>query len=194
MRLSGLPESPDQSHTSHSSQFRQLAQQDSTCISAFVAQYSYPLNYKPSLYDLQNRTEYNHPLFAFQKEREMSVLPLHPVVFSFLWLTPGLEPCSPHSQCGTLPDKLKPTFVTKLRIELRMSDSNSDVLPITPPGSCGSYENRTHSNRSTICDVNRYTNEPGNLYGPDSYRENPYYKNENLASSPVRRTDHQRGQ
>lgn len=28
----------------------------------------------------------------------------------FFRLTPGLEPCSPHSQCGTLPDKLKPTF------------------------------------------------------------------------------------
>ena len=35
----------------------------------------------------------------------------------------------------------------------------------TPPStlmlhSSGSYENRTHSNRSTICDVSRYTNEP----------------------------------
>ena len=28
------------------------------------------------------------------------------------------------------------------------------------PAISGSYENRTHSNRSTICDVSHYTNEP----------------------------------
>lgn len=49
---------------------------------------------------------------------------------------------------------------------------------------CGSYGNRTHSNRSTICDVSRYTNEPCNL---SLFRRN--YKNENLVSSPVRRKD-----
>ena len=97
------------------------------------------------------------------------------------------------------PLNYKPSFVdTGLRFELRISDSNSDVLPITLSGIisgpgrpdsyrenrhiivsetiassvglqacfyCGSYESRTHSNRSTICDVNRYTNEPSNLYG-----------------------------
>ena len=33
---------------------------------------------------------------------------------------------------------------------------------------CGSYENRTHSNRSTICDVSHYTNEPLCMRDPDS--------------------------
>ena len=65
----------------------------------------------------------------------------------FMWLTPGLEPCSSHSQCDTLPVKLKPTFVIEDRLELSPSESNSD-----PDASgtqlnifCGSYENRTHS-------------------------------------------------
>lgn len=53
----------------------------------------------------------------------------------FYWLSPGIEPCSYRSQRNALPDKLKTT-------------------------SCGSYGNWTHFNRSTICNVSRYSNEP----------------------------------
>lgn len=53
----------------------------------------------------------------------------------FYRLSPGIEPCSFRSQRNALPDKLKTTC-------------------------CGSYGNWTHFNRSTICDVSRYTNEP----------------------------------
>lgn len=52
------------------------------------------------------------------------------------WLTLRLELYSPHSQCGALPVKLKPTLYidTRPRFELRTSGSNADVLLITPPG------------------------------------------------------------
>ena len=120
---------------------------------------SHPLNYKPSLVDTGIRT-------------------------LFLRCTDG---------CFT--DKLEPTYIlaARFRLELKIADSNSAVLPITLSGFeqherfehsppiwktgaqpsmhmlhiflSGSYENRTHSNRSTICDVSRYTNEPCNLYG-----------------------------
>jgi hypothetical protein len=77
-------------------------------------------------------------------------LPLFTSLFNipcslFFWLTPGFEPCSPHSQCDTLPDKLKPTFVIEDRFELSSSDSNSDMLPLHHSIICGSYESRTRS-------------------------------------------------
>ena len=62
----------------------------------------------------------------------------------FFRLTPGLEPCSPHSQCGTLPDKLKPTFVIEDRLELSSPDSESGMLPLHHSTISGSYESRTH--------------------------------------------------
>ena len=122
-------------------------------------------------------------MFASQKERKMTMLPLHqaalilpilsillhPLLLHskflvpssiFFRLAPGLEPCSPHSQSGTLPDKLKPTFVIEDRFELSSPDSESGMLPLHHSTLCGSYGNRTRCNRSTICDVSRYTNEP----------------------------------
>lgn len=101
----------------------------------------------------------------------------------FYWLTLSLELYSPLSQSGALPVKLKPTyyFDTGFRLELKIADSNSAVLPITLSGDgaawvirtlssgledrctainayaaylfCGSYGNWTRGNRSTICDV-----------------------------------------
>jgi hypothetical protein len=60
-----------------------------TLISSFVVKYSYPLNYKPILlYDFQIWTEYTLLMFTSQKERKMSMLPLHQAVlfsaFAFL--------------------------------------------------------------------------------------------------------------
>ena len=51
-------------------------------------------------------------------------------------MTPGFEPCSSVAQTDALPIKLKPTFylVTELRLELRISESKSDVLTITLSG------------------------------------------------------------
>lgn len=52
---------------------------------------------------------------------------------SFFWLTLGLEPYSPHSQCGTLPVKLKPTFfVIETGFEPISLESKSNVLTIAP--------------------------------------------------------------
>lgn len=110
-----------------------------------LAGYSHPLNYKPSLYDLQNWTENSKLIFSFQKERKFNVLPLHQIAFSY-WLTPGLEPCSPHSQCGTLPNKLKPTFVIGAGLEPTSSESNSEMLThCTIQQSCAAWVNRTLS-------------------------------------------------
>ena len=61
-----------------------------------------------------------------------------------LWLTPGLEPCSPHSQCGTLPDKLKPTFVIEIGFEPISTVSETGMLPLHHSTISGSYESRTH--------------------------------------------------
>jgi hypothetical protein len=73
------------------------------------------------------------------------MLPIHQAAVFLFWLTPGLEPCSPHSQCGTLPVKLKPTFVIEIGFEPISSDSESDMLPLHHSTICGSYESRTHS-------------------------------------------------
>ena len=83
----------------------------------------------------------------------------------------GFEPISPGSKSGMLPLHY-PIFLSS------MSDSNT-LLRFGGPKhfhmclccvhNCGSYESRTHSNRSTICDVSRYTNEPCNLYGPRTH-------------------------
>ena len=43
-------------------------------------------------------------------------------------MTSGLEPCSPHSQCGTLPVKLKPTFDVEAGFEPTPSVSKTDML------------------------------------------------------------------
>ena len=71
------------------------------------------------------------------------------------------EPCSSVAQTDTLPISWSQHLLLSL-------DSNQNhqcqrlicwtvtLLNIV----CGSYENRTHSNRSTICDVSHYTNEP----------------------------------
>lgn len=88
--------------------------------------YSYPLNYEPSLYGFRNWTWNFLSLFTFQKERGKTVLPYTKPY----WLTPGLEPCSPHSQSGTLPVKLKPTFVIENRLELLSPVSETGMLPL----------------------------------------------------------------
>jgi hypothetical protein len=49
-------------------------------------------------------------------------------IYDTCWLTPGLEPCSPHSQCGTLPVKLKPTFDVEVGFEPTPSVSKTDML------------------------------------------------------------------
>jgi hypothetical protein len=46
------------------------------------------------------------------------------------WLTPGFEPCSSVAQTDALPDKLEPTFVIEIRVELIFSESKSDMLPL----------------------------------------------------------------
>jgi len=59
------------------------------------------LNYKSSLSDFQVRTENNHLRFAFQKEREVTLLPVTPsrILFTLFtidhspWLTPGFPAC-----------------------------------------------------------------------------------------------------
>ena len=101
-------------------------------------------------------------MFASQKESKMTMLPLHQgaffsIKFSFFipcsaflvrysfGLTPGLEPCSPHSQCGTLPDKLKPTFVIEIGFEPISTVSETGMLPLHHSTISGSYESRTHS-------------------------------------------------
>ena len=104
------------------------------------------------------------------------------VPYSMLFrLSPGIEPCSSHSQCDALPNKLKTTFihVTRAGLEPATQESNSCMLPVTPSGNCiadrirtcilfvpgevfnqleccytcGSYGDQTHCNRSTICYV-----------------------------------------
>jgi hypothetical protein len=47
-----------------------------------------------------------------------------------LGLALGLEPYSPHSQCGTLPVKLKPTFVIEFGLAPISSNSKFDMLTI----------------------------------------------------------------
>ena len=95
-------------------------------------------------------------------------------------LTPGLEPCSPHSQCGALPYKLKPTFITKLllRIDLNYHHQFQRLicLPLHHSIICGSYEDRTHSLGSTIRNVAitptnhlysiHITKKPGHFFWP----------------------------
>lgn len=44
------------------------------------------------------------------------------------WLTSGIEPCSLHSQCSTLPHKLKPTFVFSTRFELASTGRKPVIL------------------------------------------------------------------
>lgn len=46
------------------------------------------------------------------------------------WLTPGFEPCSPVAQTGTLPIKLKPTYVVEDRLELSSPVSETGMLPL----------------------------------------------------------------
>ena len=90
-----------------------------TCISVFVAQYSYPLNYKSSLSDFQVRTENNHLRFAFQKEREVTVLPVTPSRILFILFTidhslfmvdTGIRTLFLRCTDGRFTDKLEPTL------------------------------------------------------------------------------------
>ena len=136
----------------------------------FVAQYSHPLNYKSSLSDFQVRTENNHLRFAFQKEREVTVLPVTPSRILFILFTidhllfmvdTGIRTLFLRCTDGRFTDKLEPTTVVEFGFEPKPPVSKTDMLTITLLNIfCGSYENRTHSNRSTICDVSHYTNEP----------------------------------
>jgi hypothetical protein len=144
-----------------------------TFISTFVAWYSYPLNYKPSLCDFQIWTENIHLMFASQKERKMTMLPLHqaalflicfilhfliqhslfPVHYSFGWLRPDSyrENSVPPDYIGILYQispagrQVKSTFVIEDRLELSSPDSESGMLPLHHSTICGSYESRTRS-------------------------------------------------
>ena len=63
-------------------------------------------------------------------------------------LTSGFEPCSPHSQCGTLPIKLKSTFYIEVGFEPTLSGSKNDMLNhYTTQLFCWPGENRTHNPR-----------------------------------------------
>ena len=80
-----------------------------TCITAFVAQHSYPLNYKPVVVRLSD-LNWKHSSYVYLSERkEDDYVAVTPSRIGWLSRYIG-KPCSPHSQCGTLPDKLKPTF------------------------------------------------------------------------------------
>ena len=79
-------------------------------------------------------------------------------------MTPGLEPCSPHSQCGTLPVKLKPTNVAGAGFEPTSSASNAEMLNRC---TIRQFAVRTGvepvaTDRQSACYP--YTNEPCNLF------------------------------
>ena len=62
---------------------------------------------------------------------------------------------------GCFTDKLKPTSCYRSWIRTSIVRVKFWHAAIAPSDiQRGSYGNRTHSNRSTICDVSRYTNEP----------------------------------
>lgn len=95
------------------------------------------------------------------------MLPFTPGRILFYGLTPGLEPCSPHSPCGTLPNKLKPTNIIEDRFELSPSVSNTDMLyRYTTQQSMAvrTGVEPVSTDRSRRCGISPYTNEPGNLY------------------------------
>ena len=58
---------------------------------------------------------WKHPPYVYLSERkEDDHVAVTPSRIIFVGWLRGLEPCSPHSQCGTLPDKLKSTFVIEI--------------------------------------------------------------------------------
>src|SRR5688500_14541784 len=74
----------------------------------------------------------------------------HPLNYKPSWLTPGIEPCSPHSHCGALPNKLKPTFDIGVGFEPTSSESNSEMLPLHHPIISNLHGTRTHITRMKI--------------------------------------------
>lgn len=110
-----------------------------TFISAFVAQYSYPLNYKPI--EPQNRRIKNLEWRSWKPVNRNCFhffIPCSSVLLFFcsFRLSPGIEPCSPPSQEGALPNKLKTTFDAGIPHCCGITqESNSCMLPITPSGS-----------------------------------------------------------
>lgn len=107
----------------------------------------------------------------------MIMLPLHQAVL-FNCVPPyEKEPCSSRLQRDALPNMLKSTFVTRLRVELRTSHSECDMLAVTPPGNqCSMSDSNTllrfgrpaHRHQCICC--------PYSSYDPDSYqeRQSPY--------------------
>lgn len=74
----------------------------------------------------------------------------------------------------------------RARPEPASSASNAEMLTIAPSNIQRFVREPNHSNRSTICDVNHYTNEPCNLYGSRTCIS----RMKALRPEPFRRTDH----
>ena len=123
--------------------------------------YSHPLNYKPSLVDFGTRT------LIFRCTDGRFAIKLKP---TFFVTGLRLELRTSQSKCDMLTITLSGISVGLMipiaigRTHIIVSETIASSVGLQAFFNSGSYGSRTRGDRSTICNVSRYTNEPCNLY------------------------------